>query len=195
MCTNCARRGHPCSYAPYPKRRGPGKAPKGQRKSNNPKSTGPSSGYGSATSNEQDIRRQTSAELGSSGSIPMYYGHPPVSSAFPSTTIDDLHRIQRPPANEGRPGVFSPHLQYPMPAAHPASAPPPDPRMRDVWRSTSQASLTTNVSPRDDGSNDEDSPTELYDFMRHEHTDRRPPPFPRPRPHQRPPPGRRDLYR
>lgn len=33
MCGNCQKRNHPCSYAPYPKRRGPGKAPKGKGKS------------------------------------------------------------------------------------------------------------------------------------------------------------------
>lgn len=32
MCGNCQKRNNPCSYAPFPKRRGPGKAPKGQKK-------------------------------------------------------------------------------------------------------------------------------------------------------------------
>ena len=105
--------------------------------------------------------------------LAVYPSYPAVPSTFPHSieTPLDLHLppIHPVPVNEPPPpGGFPHHLQYPAPAATPAGAPLPDLRMREFWRSASQASITTPARSREEGSNDEDSSTELYDLMRHE---------------------------
>ena len=233
-CSNCSKRRLACQYAPYPKRRGPGKAPKGQRKQQSHKSAGPSSsGYTSATS-EQDVRPQArpaddSAHVATHESTPApapVRAGPAGITAVPSSYVAaPSPRVALPPASglgvypayPAHPSLFSmaegaldlqlPPIQPSVPAheprpppagAYPHHAPytavpagitavpagrahahahgggqgaPGDLRMRELWRSTSQASVATTASaPREgEGSHDEGSSPELHDAtLRHE---------------------------
>lgn len=133
MCSNCVKRGRPCSYAPYPKRRGPGKATKGQRKAGEPRSAGPSgttSGHGSATPTEQDA---------GGGAPPVYspYAYSPVAGGGEQEyalrqdvrlpPLHDPYNTHTPPRGE------IPHQhQYPV-APGPLGEPPAAGRMRGIW--------------------------------------------------------------
>ena len=105
MCGNCQKRSHPCSYAPYPKRRGPGKAPKGHRKSETIGASG--SGEGSqgpgAPSADQGLRPRASVET-----LPAY-------TQYPLASDTQLPAAATPPyaASSLRVADRSMQLQYP----------------------------------------------------------------------------------
>ena len=114
MCSNCQKRNNPCSYAPFPKRRGPGKAPKGHRKAAKSGSSQATPGQPSTPSGDQSqVRPRASVDT-----LPVY---------TPYQTSSETHLPLAPPPmydpaepmgphtslNEPAPVYPSPHYQYP----------------------------------------------------------------------------------
>ncbi|KIP06206.1 hypothetical protein PHLGIDRAFT_515882 [Phlebiopsis gigantea 11061_1 CR5-6] len=103
LCGNCQKRNHPCSYAPYPKRRGPGKAPKGHRKSEAIGASGSGESSQGAPNADQGLRPRASVETlpaytqypSASDTPPYAYSPPAVASssrmAGPGTTPERAH--------------------------------------------------------------------------------------------------------
>lgn len=190
MCSNCAKRGRPCSYAPYPTRRGPGKAPKGQRKLalREAGPSGTSSGYASATSTEQDMRPSGSREAMRMPNVHTIYSPYPEQRLTLPREHAMLPNPHLPPIQHqymnNSPLEEIPHPQYP----HTTVVQPEELRERGIWETPSHSAETTPITMRDDSRDVQGSSAEMYELIHH---DSPPPAGSRPPPH----PPRRDSYR
>lgn len=112
MCGNCQKRNNPCSYAPFPKRRGPGKAPKGHRKGSSSKAASGSGQETTPVSTDQPLRPRASTET-----LPLYTQYPSGSEThLPLPPPLYAPAQPQPPLNEPAPG-YPQHYQYPIPMA------------------------------------------------------------------------------
>ncbi|KAI0770251.1 hypothetical protein C8Q74DRAFT_1218649 [Fomes fomentarius] len=105
-CANCRKRSHPCTYEQQPKRRGPGKTPRGSSRRRGRQATAPAGGGGSGA--EAGRAESTSiSEVAGPGEAAPASG---VSAAFPYTR-----------------SAFEPQLTGPVPTYPGLSYRPPSP--------------------------------------------------------------------
>ena len=129
ICGNCQKRRLACDYAPYPKRRGPGKAPKGQKKlaamrakaaaaaSASPGSQAGSAAAGSSVSQPAELHPRTSADT-----LPRYTLLPSSSETHlpPQPRFEHMPvpQVAQPPESHEAAGYPQYYPSYPTSAAH-----------------------------------------------------------------------------
>jgi hypothetical protein len=123
MCGNCQKRNNPCSYAPYPKRRGPGKAPKGHRKPSKSASQGTTGPPGTPSADHPPPRHRASVET-----LPVYTPnasssetHLPLPPTYGTAGTGMLLPPPPPSMNEPTP-LYPQHYRYPSIPIGPSSS-------------------------------------------------------------------------